>query len=547
MENESRARRIEEFLLDPEKVLFESIQEFKEATDIILPFLQQIDPENLETIVGEDGYTPQRGVDYMTDADLDLFEEFILSITPVAGVSFPTIEQTQEYIAERVSLIPRVKGRDGKSFTYSDLTDEQRAELKGRDGSADSGAEILGKLRGLGKNQGLKMKDIRGLEGKVRFLNDVSEEVTSLREDISKIRIAYPVNTDSDTPVSSVAWGAITGTLADQTDLQDALDLKYNANNPNGFTSNVGTVTSVSGGTGLTGAVTSAGSISLNAGTIASLGLADTALQNITGLVSEGTNVTITGTGTNANPYVINAGGGGAVSWGDIVGTLADQTDLDTALGLKYNANNPDGFTTNVGTVTSVSGGTGLSGTVTSAGSISLSAGTIASLGLADTAIQNLAGLGITATAGELNILDGVTATTAELNYLDGVTSDIQAQLDTKSTPAGAETLTNKRPQPRTSSSTTNATLTPNLSSANVYYRTTQAVALTINAPIGTPVIGETIFIYVDSVAVQTLTVNVAFVVFGAAFPAEIPAGKTLMISAQFNGTDWKTLWAIAI
>jgi len=111
------------------------------------------------------------------------------------------------------------------------------------------------------------------------------------------------------------------------------------------------------------------------------------------------------------------------------------------------------------------------------------------------------------------------------------------------SVPTGTETITNKRPQPRTASSTSNATLTPDLSSANVYYRTTQTVGLTIAAPTGTPVIGEVITIYVDSAGAQTLTMNATYIVFGAAFPASTTAGKTLMITAQFNGTDWKTTW----
>jgi hypothetical protein len=108
-------------------------------------------------------------------------------------------------------------------------------------------------------------------------------------------------------------------------------------------------------------------------------------------------------------------------------------------------------------------------------------------------------------------------------------------------------TFTNKRIQPRTSSTTSNANLTPDLSSANVYYRTTQTVGLTINAPTGTPVIGETIIIYVDSASAQTLTINATFVAFGAAFPASTTAGKTFMMSAQFNGTNWSTLWANAV
>jgi len=111
-------------------------------------------------------------------------------------------------------------------------------------------------------------------------------------------------------------------------------------------------------------------------------------------------------------------------------------------------------------------------------------------------------------------------------------------------TASSTTTFTNKRIQPRTASSTTASTLTPDLSSASVYYRTTQTATLTINAPTGTPVTGETIMIYVDSASAQTLTIDATYVAFGAAFPATTTAGKTFMMSAQYNGTDWKTTWA---
>jgi hypothetical protein len=57
-------------------------------------------------------------------------------------------------------------------------------------------------------------------------------------------------------------------------------------------------------------------------------------IDNITGLIQAGTNVTITGSGTTASPYVISAtgGGGGSSTWGSITGTLSAQTDLQTAL-----------------------------------------------------------------------------------------------------------------------------------------------------------------------------------------------------------------------
>lgn len=55
---------------------------------------------------------------------------------------------------------------------------------------------------------------------------------------------------------AQTSWGSITGTLSDQTDLKNALDAKYDASNPNGYTSNVGTVTSVNNVSPVNGNVT---------------------------------------------------------------------------------------------------------------------------------------------------------------------------------------------------------------------------------------------------------------------------------------------------
>lgn len=45
-------------------------------------------------------------------------------------------------------------------------------------------------------------------------------------------------------------------------------------------------------------------------------------LTNITGLITSGTNVTITGAGTSASPYVINSSGGGSsFTWSEITTT----------------------------------------------------------------------------------------------------------------------------------------------------------------------------------------------------------------------------------
>jgi len=107
-------------------------------------------------------------------------------------------------------------------------------------------------------------------------------------------------------------------------------------------------------------------------------------------------------------------------------------------------------------------------------------------------------------------------------------------------------TFTNKRTQLRTNSTTTASTLAPDLSVANAYYRTTQTETLTVSAPIGTPLIGEIISMRIKAAGAETLTMNSTYKPFGAAFETGLTAGKDLLITAQYDGTDWATLMAVA-
>lgn len=79
-------------------------------------------------------------------------------------------------------------------------------------------------------------------------------------------------------------------------------------------------------------------------------------MGSITGLdsaLSGKQDVLTAGEGISIEDGVISATVQSAV-WGNITGTLSDQTDLTAALAAKYDASNPDGYTTNIGTVTSV-------------------------------------------------------------------------------------------------------------------------------------------------------------------------------------------------
>jgi len=142
-----------------------------------------------------------------------------------------------------------------------------------------------------------------------------------------------------------VAWGAITGTLSSQTDLQSALDAKLD----------------LAGGTMTGGLTLSATGIIFSDSTTLTTAPAGSALA-----ANQLTNAVVTANPTagpttagdvlqyNGTDLIWAAGGGGGgVAWGAITGTLSSQTDLQTALDGKLAAKTVYEVTSNAYTLAS--------------------------------------------------------------------------------------------------------------------------------------------------------------------------------------------------
>jgi hypothetical protein len=112
---------------------------------------------------------------------------------------------------------------------------------------------------------------------------------------------------------------------------------------------------------------------------------------------------------------------------------------------------------------------------------------------------------------------------------------------------AATATLTNKRIRPR-SSTAASGDVTPALATANVWQRTALAGTTVINAPTGTPVLGEVVVIILkDNGTSRTLNWNATYKAFGEALPTATTISTRLLVTAQYDGTDWLTLWAEAV
>lgn len=187
--------------------------------------------------------------------------------------------------------------------------------------------------------------------------------------------------------------------------------------------------------------------------------------------------------------------------------------------------------TGNTLTKSTLTAGSGI--TITNAGgSITIASSGVSSFNAGTTGFTpNTATTGAVTLAGTLNIANGGT----------GSTSLAGASIATYT---GTETLTNKRINPRFLSQTSTATLAPDISAYDQYNLTAQAAALSVSAPIGTPVDGnKLIFRILDNGTARAITWNATYTVIGVTLPTTTVANKTTYVGCIYNANN--TRWDV--
>jgi len=109
---------------------------------------------------------------------------------------------------------------------------------------------------------------------------------------------------------------------------------------------------------------------------------------------------------------------------------------------------------------------------------------------------------------------------------------------------AGTFTTLVGRTNPRVSSAATATSLTPSIATTDVYAYTALASALSINAPIGTPLDGnKLIFRLLDNGTARALTWDAIYTVIGTTLPTTTVINKTTYVGCIYNANN--TRWDV--
>lgn len=272
----------------------------------------------------------------------------------------------------------------------------------------------------------------------------------------------------------------------------------------------------------------------------------------------------------------LGAGGGGASNWGDLGGTLSDQTDLQAALDEKSDAigtpvTGGTNYTLQASDLTLVNAGAsiiiqGSGGTLTIPANATVAFPSNCFIGFRGFILVAAAG-GVTATptnstldcdpdflfslektgTNAWNVHNGAAGggggggTWGSITGTLSSQADLDAALDAKASLTGTETLTNKRLTPRVQSVSSSATVTPNADSDDAVKITAQAANLTIANPSGTPVAMQALIIRIkDNGTARTITYGSQYRAIGVSLPATTVISKTIYLGLIWNSEDTK-------
>jgi len=163
-----------------------------------------------------------------------------------------------------------------------------------------------------------------------------------------------------------------------------------------------------------------------------------------------------------------------------------------------------------------------------------IGAGTVTSVAASVPAFLSIAGSPITG-SGTL----AITLSGSALPVANGGTGATALAGASIATYTGAETLTNKRINPRVSTNTTTATLTPDISTFDQYNLTAQTGTLNVAAPTGSPQDGNKLILRIlGSGTNQNITWNATYTPIGFTLPATTIVSKTIYVGCVYNSNS---------